>query len=70
MTLGPREPSHSRSRTGDWILWLDCDDYLDPKSIAPGLREAVAVVGPEINGIFGQYLIEKNGAIISSRKAY
>lgn len=49
--------------TGDWILWLDCDDYLDAINCAR-IREAVKVVGPEVNGIFAQYLVEKNGAVI------
>lgn len=53
--------------SGDWQIWLDCDDYLDAINCAR-IREAVAVVGHEINGIFGQYLIEKNGAVISRER--
>lgn len=48
---------------GDWILWLDCDDYLDDINSAR-IREAVKVVSHEVNGIFCKYLIEKQGAEI------
>lgn len=49
--------------TGEWILWLDCDDYLDTINCAR-IREAITVVGPEVNGIFANYNIERNGAEI------
>ncbi len=50
-----------------WILWLDCDDYLDEINCSR-VREAVAVVSPETNGIFATYIIEKNGAEISRER--
>lgn len=53
--------------TGDWQLWLDCDDYLDEIN-ALRIREAVKVVEPYINGIFAQYRIEKEGAVISRER--
>lgn len=49
--------------TGDWVLWLDCDDYLDSINCAR-IREAATVAGDDVNGIFASYLIEKDGAII------
>lgn len=55
--------------SGDWLLWLDCDDYLDEINAAR-IREAVRtdVIGPEVNGILARYLIEKQGAEISRER--
>lgn len=47
--------------TGDWILWLDCDDYLDPINCAR-IREAANVC--EQDAIFCTYKVEKQGAEI------
>lgn len=49
--------------TGDWIFWLDCDDYLDEIN-ARRVREAVAMCPPHVNGIYAKYSIEKKGAEI------
>lgn len=49
--------------TGDWQLWLDCDDYLDAINCAR-IREAVKVVPIDINGIFATYCVESQGAEI------
>jgi glycosyltransferase involved in cell wall biosynthesis len=49
--------------TGDWLLWLDCDDYLDAINCAR-IREAVKVCDPEHNAIFATYKVEKQGAEI------
>ena len=44
---------------GDWILWLDCDDYLDPIN-CERIREAVSIC--EHDAIFCTYKVEKEGA--------
>lgn len=46
---------------GEWILWLDCDDYLDAINCAR-IREAVKVC--EHDAIFCTYKVEKEGAEI------
>lgn len=47
--------------TGDWCLWLDCDDYLDPINCAR-IREAA--LHKEYVAYFCTYLVEKEGAEI------
>jgi hypothetical protein len=47
--------------TGDWILWLDCDDYLDEINCAR-ICEAVSVA--DADAIFCTYKVEKEGAAI------
>lgn len=46
---------------GDWILWLDCDDYLTEIN-ARRIREAVELT--EADAIFATYKVEKHGAEI------
>lgn len=53
--------------SGDWILWLDCDDYLDAINCAR-IREAATIIPPDINGLYAQYLVEKNGAEITRER--
>jgi glycosyltransferase involved in cell wall biosynthesis len=55
--------------TKDWQMWLDCDDYLDAINCAR-IREAVCIVGHEVNGIYCRYLIEKNGADITRERLF
>jgi hypothetical protein len=47
--------------TGDWLLWLDCDDYLDEINCRR-IREAVAHT--ENDAYFCSYLVEREGAEI------
>ena len=47
--------------SGDWQMWLDCDDYLDEINCAR-IREAVKT--DEHDAIFCKYLVEKMGAEI------
>lgn len=49
--------------TGDWLLWLDCDDYLDEINCRR-IREAVATCPEDWNGIFASYLVEQEGGVI------
>lgn len=53
--------------SGDWILWLDCDDYLDAINCAR-IREAAQIVPANINGLYATYSIEKNGAEITRER--
>lgn len=46
---------------GDWLLWLDCDDYLTPVNCRR-IREAVKET--KANAIFATYKVEKHGAEI------
>jgi hypothetical protein len=47
----------------DWVLWLDCDDYLDELNCRR-IREAVRTAPEDWKGIFCSYLIEKQGGVI------
>ena len=47
--------------TGDWLLWLDCDDYLDEINCRR-IREAVSVCDKD--AIFATYKVEREGASI------
>jgi tetratricopeptide (TPR) repeat protein len=47
--------------TGDWLLWLDCDDYMDELNCRR-IREAVSV--SEHDALFCSYLVENQGAEI------
>lgn len=47
--------------THEWILWLDCDDYLTDINVKR-IREAVTQT--EANAIFATYKVEKHGAEI------
>ncbi len=53
--------------TGDWIMWLDCDDYMDAINCAR-VREAVATVDDDTNGIFTKYIVERQGGVISRER--
>lgn len=47
--------------TGDWTMWLDCDDYLDEIN-CQRIREAVKTTTHD--AIFCSYLVERQGAEI------
>jgi tetratricopeptide (TPR) repeat protein len=47
--------------TGDWLLWLDCDDYLDDINCRR-IREAVTIA--EHDALFCTYKVEREGAEI------
>jgi hypothetical protein len=47
--------------TGDWLMWLDCDDYLDQIN-CQRIREAVKLC--EQDAIYCTYKVEKEGAEI------
>jgi hypothetical protein len=55
------------AETPDWILWLDCDDYLDELNCRR-IREAVRTAPADWNGLFCSYLIEKHGAVIQRER--
>lgn len=49
--------------TGDWLLWLDCDDYLEQID-ALRMREAVKECPQQINAIYAKYCVAKKGGEI------
>jgi glycosyltransferase involved in cell wall biosynthesis len=52
---------------GDWLLWLDCDDYLDAINCAR-IREAVQIIPGDINGLYANYRTDKNVAEITRER--
>jgi glycosyltransferase involved in cell wall biosynthesis len=55
--------------TKDWQMWLDCDDYMDAINCAR-IREAVCIVAPDVNGIYGRYLTDKNGCDVPRERLF
>jgi hypothetical protein len=54
--------------TGDWILWLDCDDYLDEVNCRR-IREAVSQADfMEWSALYCSYLVEKQGGEIQRER--
>jgi len=65
--LALSQRAHRNSTASDWLLWLDCDDYLDDINCGR-IREAVATCPDQWNALFCRYRVESEGAVISRER--